>query len=167
MGRINRFFVRTWCLIVFCFKKFVMTRYWITRLLLAALLVSFSTHPSLPFDYVGEGWGTRLSQLQGQDSWMPIGLLFLVFLFGITHWFVSRAPKNNPNSAIRRLMLSSMLRLAGSTLFLLIQLYSNFKAVPAQKIHVVPVLVYAVFFVSLLVFEIIEKRANLRPDSAE
>jgi len=91
----------------------------------------------------------------------------LVFLFGITHWFVSRAPKNNPNSAIRRLMLSSMLRLAGSTLFLLIQLYSNFKAVPAQKIHVVPVLVYAVFFVSLLVFEIIEKRANLRPDSAE
>jgi len=29
------------------------------------------------------------------------------------------------------------------------------------------VLVYAVFFVSLLVFEIIEKRANLRPDSAE
>lgn len=142
-----------------------MTRYWIIRMLAAAVVVVFATYPSMPFDFTGEGWGERLSQLQGSDSWMPIGLLFLVFLFGITHWFVSRAPKNNPNSAIRRLMLSSMLRLAGASLFLLIQLYTDFRSHPEQKPHVWPVLVYAIFFVSLLAFELFQKGANLRPDS--
>lgn len=134
-------------------------------MLAAAVVVVFATYPSMPFDFIGEGWGERLSQLQGSDSWMPIGLLFLVFLFGITHWFVSRAPKNNPNSAIRRLMLSSMLRLAGASLFLLIQLYTDFRSHPEQKPHVWPVLVYAIFFVSLLAFELFQKGANLRPDS--
>jgi hypothetical protein len=142
-----------------------MTRYWILRLLAAALVVALATLPTMPFDFVGEGWGERMIQLKGRDSWMPIGLLFLVFLFGITHWFVARAPKNNPNIAIRRLMLSSMLRLAGASVFLLIQLYSNFRAIPSQKPHVWPVLVYAIFFVSLLAFELFQKGANLRPDS--
>jgi hypothetical protein len=134
-------------------------------MLAAAVVVVLAAHPSMPFDFIGEGWGERLAQLQGSDSWMPIGLLFLVFLFGITHWFVSRAPKNNPNSAIRRLMLSSMLRLAGASLFLLIQLYTDFRSHPEQKPHVWPVLVYAIFFVSLLAFELFQKGANLRPDS--
>jgi hypothetical protein len=134
-------------------------------MLAAAVVVVLAAHPSMPFDFIGEGWGERLAQLQGSDSWMPIGLLFLVFLFGITHWFVSRAPKNNPNSAIRRLMLSSMLRLAGASLFLLIQLYTDFRSQPDQKPHVWPVLVYAIFFVSLLAFELFQKGANLRPDS--
>ena len=142
-----------------------MTRYWIFRMLAATMVVVLAAHPSMPFDFAGEGWGARLSQLQGGDSWMPFGLLFLVLLFGITHWFVSRAPKHNPNSAIRRLMLSSMLRLAGASVFLLIQLYTDFRSHPDQKPHVWPVLVYAIFFVSLLVFELFQKGANLRPDS--
>ncbi len=144
-----------------------MTRYWILRLFAAVFVVAVSVHPALPFEFVGEGWMERLFQLQGKDSWMPLGLMFLVFLFGITHWFVSRAPKNNPNIAIRRLMLSSMLRLAGASLFLLIQLYADFRSNSTGKPNVWPVMVYALFFVSLLVFEIFEKRANLRPDSAE
>jgi hypothetical protein len=142
-----------------------MTRYWILRLLAVLFLVSLATHPAMPFDFAGEGWGDRLVSLTGSDAWMPIGLLFLVFLFGITHWFVSRAPKSNPNSSIRRLMLSSMLRLAGASVFLLIQLYTDFRSHPGQKPHVWPVLVYAIFFVSLLVFELFQKGANLRPDS--
>lgn len=142
-----------------------MTRYWIFRMIAAAIVVAVCVHPALPFGFEGEGWGHRLVQLQGADAWMPMGLLFLVFLFGITHWFVSRAPKHNPNSAIRRLMLSSMLRLAGASVFLLIHLYTGFRSIPAQKPHVWPVLVYAFFFVSLLAFELFQKCANLRPDS--
>ncbi len=155
-----------------------MTRYWIIRLSAVLALLALASHPALGLrlnDAAGpmngtessviQLWVERLLALRGEDAWLAMGLLFIATLFGITHWFVLRAAPDKPLSGIRRLMLASMLRLVGVSAFLLIQLLTDYNAVPRVKTGIIPVCLYGLFFVSLLVFELFQKGANLRPDS--
>lgn len=87
------------------------------------------------------------------------GLLFLVALFWALRYYVDRSQVSNPNQWIRRAMVSSMIRLMGVLTFLLISVLREGKA------NLVFVLLFGLYFILFLSFEMSEKRINLRPDS--
>jgi len=86
-------------------------------------------------------------------------LLFLVSLFWALRYYVDRSQVANPNQWIRRAMISSMMRLMGVLTFLLISVLSQGKA------NLVFVMAFGLYFILFLLFEMSEKRINLRPDS--
>lgn len=87
------------------------------------------------------------------------GLLFLVALFWALRYYVDRSQVGNPNQWIRRAMVSSMIRLMGVLTFLLISVLREGKA------NLIFVLLFGLYFILFLLFEMSEKRINLRPDS--
>lgn len=87
------------------------------------------------------------------------GLIYLVLVFWALRYYVSRASIANPNQWVRRAMTSSMLRLLAVLTFLLITLLNKGKA------DLVFSSAYCVYFLLFLLFEMSEKRSNLRPDS--
>ena len=87
------------------------------------------------------------------------GLVFLVSLFWALRYYVDRSQVANPNQWIRRAMISSMIRLMGVLTFLLISVLRQGKA------NVVFVIAFGLYFILFLLFEMSEKRINLRPDS--
>ncbi|GDX49414.1 hypothetical protein LBMAG26_02730 [Bacteroidota bacterium] len=87
------------------------------------------------------------------------GLLFLVALFWSLRYYVDRSQVANPNQWIRRAMISSMMRLMGVLTFLLISVLRQGKA------NLVFVMAFGLYFILFLLFEMSEKRINLRPDS--
>ena len=86
------------------------------------------------------------------------GLLFLVALFWALRYYVDRSQVGNPNQWIRRAMFSSMIRLMGVLTFLLISVLREGKA------NLIFVLLFGLYFILFLLFEMSEKRINLRPD---
>lgn len=86
-------------------------------------------------------------------------LLFLVSLFWALRYYVDRSQVANPNQWIRRAMISSMMRLMGVLTFLLISVLRQGKA------NLVFVMAFGLYFILFLLFEMSEKRINLRPDS--
>ena len=88
-----------------------------------------------------------------------VGLLYLVVIFWSLRYYVSRANVSNPNQWVRRAMTSSMLRLLAVLTFLLITLLNRGKA------DLVFTSAYCLYFLLFLLFEMSEKRSNLRPDS--
>lgn len=88
-----------------------------------------------------------------------VGLLYLVVIFWSLRYYVSRANISNPNQWVRRAMTSSMLRLLAVLTFLLITLLNRGKA------DLVFTSAYCLYFLLFLLFEMSEKRSNLRPDS--
>ena len=86
-------------------------------------------------------------------------LLFLVSLFWALRYYVDRSQVANPNQWIRRAMISSMMRLMGVLTFLLISVWRQGKA------NLVFVMAFGLYFILFLLFEMSEKRINLRPDS--
>lgn len=87
------------------------------------------------------------------------GLLYLVVIFWSLRYYVSRSSVSNPNQWVRRAMTSSMLRLLAVLTFLLITLLNRGKA------DLVFAVAYCLYFLLFLLFEMSEKRSNLRPDS--
>lgn len=88
-----------------------------------------------------------------------LGLLYLVVIFWSLRYYVSKASVSNPNQWVRRAMTSSMLRLLAVLTFLLITLLNRGKA------DLVFTSAYCLYFLLFLLFEMSEKRSNLRPDS--
>jgi Na+/citrate or Na+/malate symporter len=88
-----------------------------------------------------------------------VGLLYLVVIFWSLRYYVSKANVSNPNQWVRRAMTSSMLRLLAVLTFLLITLLNRGKA------DLVFTSAYCLYFLLFLLFEMSEKRSNLRPDS--
>ena len=86
-------------------------------------------------------------------------LLFLVSLFWALRYYVDRSQVANPNQWIRRAMISSMMRLMGVLTFLLISVLRQGKA------NLVFVMAFGLYFILFLLFEMSEKRINLRPES--
>ena len=86
-------------------------------------------------------------------------LLFLVSLFWALRYYVDRSQVANPNQWIRRAMISSMMRLMGVLTFLLRSVLRQGKA------NLVFVMAFGLYFILFLLFEMSEKRINLRPDS--
>ena len=86
-------------------------------------------------------------------------LLFLISLFWALRYYVDRSQVANPNQWIRRAMISSMMRLMGVLTFLLISVLRQGKA------NLVFVMSFGLYFILFLLFEMSEKRINLRPDS--
>jgi hypothetical protein len=86
------------------------------------------------------------------------GLVYLALLTYGIHRFV-KASGTNPNAAVRRLMLASIMRLFGALIFLLITLVNTR---PVNKIFLG---FYCAYFCVFLLFEISQLRTNLRPDS--
>jgi hypothetical protein len=87
------------------------------------------------------------------------GLLYLVLIFWALRYYVSKSSITNPNQWVRRAMTSSMLRLLAVLTFLLITLINRGKA------DLVFTSAYCLYFLLFLLFEMSEKRSNLRPDS--
>ncbi len=87
------------------------------------------------------------------------GLLYLVLIFWALRYYVSKSSVTNPNQWVRRAMTSSMLRLLAVLTFLLITLINRGKA------DLVFTSAYCLYFLLFLLFEMSEKRINLRPDS--
>lgn len=88
-----------------------------------------------------------------------VGLLYLVIIFWSLRYYVSKSSVSNPNQWVRRAMTSSMLRLLAVLTFLLITLINRGKA------DLVFASAYCLYFLLFLLFEMSEKRINLRPDS--
>jgi Ca2+/Na+ antiporter len=88
-----------------------------------------------------------------------VGLLYLVIIFWSLRYYVSKSSVSNPNQWVRRAMTSSMLRLLAVLTFLLITLINRGKA------DLVFASAYCLYFLLFLLFEMSEKRSNLRPDS--
>lgn len=88
-----------------------------------------------------------------------VGLLYLVIIFWSLRYYVSKSSVSNPNQWVRRAMTSSMLRLLAVLTFLLITLMNRGKA------DLVFASAYCLYFLLFLLFEMSEKRSNLRPDS--
>ena len=88
-----------------------------------------------------------------------VGLLYLVIVFWSLRYYVSKSSVSNPNQWVRRAMTSSMLRLLAVLTFLLITLINRGKA------DLVFASAYCLYFLLFLLFEMSEKRSNLRPDS--
>lgn len=88
-----------------------------------------------------------------------VGLLYLVIIFWSLRYYVSKSSVSNPNQWVRRAMTSSMLRLLAVLTFLLITLINRGKA------DLVFTSAYCLYFLLFLLFEMSEKRSNLRPDS--
>ena len=87
------------------------------------------------------------------------GLLYLVLIFWALRYYVSKSSITNPNQWVRRAMTSSMLRLLAVLTFLLITLINRGKA------DLVFTSAYCLYFLLFLLFEMSEKRSNLRPVS--
>ncbi|MBL7812316.1 MAG: hypothetical protein JNL57_08855 [Bacteroidetes bacterium] len=90
-----------------------------------------------------------------------MGLVLLLVLMLLVHYYIYGVKNDGPNSQIRRLMTGSMLRLAGGVAFLAISLF-NFKPVSLPF-----VVFYCLYFALYLLFEISDIRTNLRPESKQ
>lgn len=88
-----------------------------------------------------------------------LGLLYLVVIFWSLRYYVSQSSVSNPNQWVRRAMISSMLRMLAVLTFLLITVLNRGKA------DLVFTSAYCLYFLLFLLFEMSEKRSNLRPDS--
>jgi hypothetical protein len=86
------------------------------------------------------------------------GIGFIAGVFNLSHYFVYRDTEISENKRIRRFMLGSMIRLFFIVIFLAISLFN----VPQMRIPFV--VVYGIFFLLFLFFDILEMRTNLRPD---
>ena len=106
---------------------------------------------------------TLLADLVSKKVSVPVdayfGLLYLVLIFWALRYYVSKSSITNPNQWVRRAMTSSMLRLLAVLTFLLITLINRGKA------DLVFTSAYCLYFLLFLLFEMSEKRSNLRPDS--
>lgn len=91
-------------------------------------------------------------------SWVYYGILFMGGLFLVINRWTTKDEKN-PNQGIRRLMMSSMIRLVLVVIYLGISLYNH------QPVELKNVLIYVVSFLLYLFFDISEMRTKLRPDS--
>ena len=91
-----------------------------------------------------------------------IGLIYLFLVFAFLKVWVGQAERlANKNKWVRRSMVASMLRMVLALLFIVITFINNGKAdIPFTVL-------YCVYFVLFLLFEISEKRINLRPDSSD
>lgn len=91
-----------------------------------------------------------------------VGLIYLFLVFALLKMWVSKSEGlENKNKWVRRTMISSMLRMFLALIFLVITFVNSGKAdVPFTVL-------YCVYFVLFLLFEISEKRINLRPDSSD
>ena len=95
-------------------------------------------------------------------SYTYIGLVYLFLVFTFLKVWVGRTEGlDNKNKWIRRSMIASMLRMVMALLFIVITFINTGKAdIPFTVL-------YCVYFVLFLLFEISEKRINLRPDSSD
>ncbi len=95
-------------------------------------------------------------------SYTYVGLIYLFLVFAFLKIWVGKAEAlDNKNKWVRRSMVASMLRMMMALLFILITFINTGKAdIPFTVL-------YCVYFVLFLLFEISEKRINLRPDSSD
>ncbi|MDA1182570.1 MAG: hypothetical protein O3B82_03130 [Bacteroidetes bacterium] len=108
------------------------------------------------------GLSTYLADLCSRKIQVPIdtyfGLLYLLLVFWLLRFYVSRSAISNPNQWVRRTMSSSMLRLVAVSIFMIITFVNRGKA---DLLFAIP---YCLYFLLFLVFEMSKKSSNLRPD---
>lgn len=108
------------------------------------------------------GLSTYLADLCSSKIQVPIdtyfGLLYLLLVFWLLRFYVSRSAISNPNQWVRRTMSSSMLRLMAVSIFMIIAFVNHGKA---DLLFAIP---YCLYFLLFLVFEMSKKSSNLRPD---
>lgn len=112
------------------------------------------------------GMATYFADLMSSKITLPgytyTGLLFQALVFGFFSRYVSGADKaSNPNKWVRRTMVASMGRM------ILLLTYMLITFVNVGKANVIFAVLYCIYFILFLLFEISEKRTNLRPDSKE
>ncbi len=112
------------------------------------------------------GMATYFADLMSAKITLPgytyTGLLFQGLVFGFFSRYVSGADKEaNPNKWVRRSMVATMGRM------ILLLTYMLITFVNVGKANVIFAVLYCIYFVLFLLFEISEKRHNLRPDSKE
>ena len=83
---------------------------------------------------------------------------FQLLVFLLVRYFIHQSDQNNPNSQIRRIMIGSTLRMLVILIFLVITMLSQ------EKVNIPWTLVYCLYFLLFLLFDISEKHSNLRPD---
>ena len=88
-----------------------------------------------------------------------LGVAYLGSLFVLVHYFTHHDKNMSENKKIRRLMIGSMIRLFFVLIFLVISLFNK----PQFPLHFV--IAFGLTFIFFLFFDILEMRANLRPDS--
>ncbi len=102
-------------------------------------------------------FGCMFSSLKLSNSiYFAAFFQFLVFI--ILRYFVLKSDPKNPNSQIRRIMIGSTLRMLVILIFLVITMLSQ------EKVNIPWTLVYCLYFLLFLLFDISEKHSNLRPD---
>ncbi len=92
------------------------------------------------------------------NSWIYLGIIYLVILFTAVHYFTLHDDRNNPNKGIRKIMMGTMIRLFASVIFLIISVLNS------GKPELGFVLTYLLSFLVFLFFDISEMRTKLRPD---
>ena len=112
------------------------------------------------------GMATYMADLFSPKVLLPsytyLGLVYLFLVFiSLKVWVTKAEGLENKNKWVRRTMISSMLRMFLALVFLVITFVNEGKAdIPFTVL-------YCVYFILFLLFEISEKRINLRPDSSE
>lgn len=112
------------------------------------------------------GMATYMADLFSPKVLLPsytyLGLVYLFLVFiSLKVWVAKAEGLENKNKWVRRTMISSMLRMFLALVFLVITFVNEGKAdIPFTVL-------YCVYFILFLLFEISEKRINLRPDSSE
>ncbi len=91
-----------------------------------------------------------------------LGLVYLFLVFTLLKVWVAKAEiLENKNKWVRRSMAASMLRMLLALIFIVITFINT------RKADIPFTVLYCVYFVLFLFFEISEKRIKLRPDSTE
>ncbi len=108
------------------------------------------------------GLSTYLADLSSSKIEVPadtyFGLVYLLIVFWLLRFYVSRSAISNPNQWVRRTMSSSMLRLMAVTIFMIITFVNHGKA---DLLFVIP---YGLYFLLFLLFEMSKKSSKLRPE---
>lgn len=101
--------------------------------------------------------GSMFSSLKfGNSIYFAAFFQFVVFM--LVRYFIHKSDANNPNSQIRRIMIGSTLRMLVILIFLVITMLNQ------VKVNLPWTLLYCLYFLLFLLFDISEKYSNLRPD---
>lgn len=101
--------------------------------------------------------GTMFSNLKFGNS-IYFAAFFQFSVFMLVRYFIHKSDLNNPNSQIRRIMIGSTLRMLVILIFLVITMLNQ------VKVNLPWTLLYCLYFLLFLLFDISEKHSNLRPD---
>jgi len=99
--------------------------------------------------------GSMFSNLKLGNS-IYFAAFFQLCVFLILNYYVSKGDKKNANSQIRRIMISSMLRMFFILMFLIITMLNH------PKNNIPWTVAYSLFFLLYFIFDISKKNINLR-----